>query len=123
MNKRPEYSMVETGKRIRMFRMEKNISVEQIRQYMQLESPQAIYKWEKGKCFPQADNLLALAKLFEVDATDIMVEKKCTGYFCFLTEIKRFICLKNKKFYGKHTTTTGVEVELLQEFCLDAGRI
>ena len=57
------------------------------------------------------------------DATDIMVEKKCTGDFCFLTEIKRFICLKNKKFYGKHTTTTGVEVELLQEFCLVAGRI
>lgn len=98
MDKRPEYSMVETGKRIRMFRMEKNISVEQIRQYMQLESPQAIYKWEKGKCFPQADNLLALAKLFEVDATDIMVEKKCTGDFCFLTEIKRFICMKTKKF-------------------------
>ena len=38
-------------------------------------SRQAIYKWEKGMCFPQADNLMALAKLFGVNPNDIMVEK------------------------------------------------
>lgn len=75
MKKRPEYSLTKTGERIRKLRKQKRISVEQIRKYLQLESMQAIYKWENGKCFPQADNLLALAKLFEVSPFEILVEK------------------------------------------------
>ena len=75
MKKRPEYSLTKTGERIRKLRKQKRISVEQIRRYLQLESIQAIYKWENGKCFPQADNLLALAKLFEVSPFGILVEQ------------------------------------------------
>lgn len=74
MLKRPEYSLLKTGERIRKLRKEKEISVEEIRRYLQLESTQAIYKWEKGKCFPQADNLLALARLFRVSPFEILVE-------------------------------------------------
>ena len=75
MIKRPEYDLKRTGEQIRKLRRERNISVDQIREYMKFGSSQAIYKWEKGQCFPQADNLLALAKLFDVNPNEIMVEK------------------------------------------------
>lgn len=99
MDKRPEYNLAKTGERIRILRKERNISVEQIRKYLQFESTQAIYKWENGKCFPQADNLLALAKLFKVSPTEILVEK--SGYdeiiriiLCFM-KLRRDRCYKN----------------------------
>lgn len=97
MIKRPEYNMLKTGEQIRKLRKERNISVEQIRKYLQFESAQAIYKWENGKCFPQADNLMALARLFEVSSADIMVEDK--RYICqeMLEMILDFIKLKNEK--------------------------
>ena len=75
VKKRPEYDLKKRGEQIRKLRRERGISVEQIREYMQFCSSQAIYKWEKGMCFPQADNLMALAKLFGVNPNDIMVEK------------------------------------------------
>lgn len=97
MIRRPEYDMRKTGERIRSLRRERNISVEQIRRYLQFQSAQAIYKWENGKCFPMADNLLALAKLFGVNPADIMVEDKEYIYHEFLKEILCFIELKKEK--------------------------
>lgn len=99
MDKRPEYNLVKTGKRIRKLRKERNISVEQIRKYLQFESAQAIYKWENGKCFPQADNLLALAKLFKVSPFEILVEKlgyvEITGEILCFMKLRRNNCYKN----------------------------
>ena len=36
---------------------------------------QAVYKWEAGKCFPQADNLIALAILYRVSPMELLVEE------------------------------------------------
>lgn len=44
-------------------------------EYMGFESTQAVYKWEAGKCYPQADNLLALAKLYQVSPAELLVEE------------------------------------------------
>jgi len=44
-------------------------------EYMGFESTQAIYKWEAGKCFPQADNLMALAKYYNVSPFELIVEE------------------------------------------------
>ena len=99
MIKRPEYNMLKTGEQIRKLRKERNISVEQIRRYLQFESTQAIYKWEKGKCFPQADNLMALARLFDVNPEDIMVEDRRDIYRNMMKMILRFIELKKKQRY------------------------
>ena len=97
MIKRPEYNMLKTGEKIRKLRKERNISVEQIRRYLRFESTQAIYKWEKGKCFPQADNLMALARLFEVSPADIMVEDRSRTYRDLLEKILRFLEIRKKK--------------------------
>mgnify|MGYP002540628108 FL=1 len=53
---------------------------------MGVESAQAVYKWEAGKCYPQADNLVALAILYHVSPMELLVEEDlvssstCLGY-------------------------------------------
>lgn len=107
MIRRPEYDLLKTGEQIRKLRKERNISVEQIRQYLQFGSAQAIYKWENGRCFPQADNLMALARLFEVNPSDIMVEDERYIYQKMLERILCFIKLKNEK--EKQIAFTSIE--------------
>ncbi len=80
MKKRPEYSKIETGKNMRRLREAKHLTAEQVREYMQLGSVQAVYKWERGECFPQADNLMALALLYEVKPEMMMVQQKQSAF-------------------------------------------
>ena len=51
---RPHFDIVASGARMRAIRQERKISVKQVMEYMGFESTQAVYKWEAGKCFPQA---------------------------------------------------------------------
>ena len=51
------------------------ISVKQVMEYMGFESTQAVYKWQAGKCYPQADNLVALAILYKVSSMELLVEE------------------------------------------------
>ena len=36
-------------------------------------TPQAIYKWQRGDALPTVDNLVALAAVFEVQIDDILI--------------------------------------------------
>lgn len=69
---RPEYDMKAMGRKMKYYRRLRNLTVEDVRVYMQLSSVQAIYKWESGLCFPTADNLMALAELYQVNPMDLM---------------------------------------------------
>lgn len=84
---RPEYDMITMGKKMQYYRKLRNISVEEVRQYMHFSSVQAIYKWESGKCFPSADNLLALAELYGVNPKDLMPKREVDREFYVLVEI------------------------------------
>lgn len=72
---RPHFDIVASGARMRSIRQERKISVKQVMEYMGFESTQAVYKWEAGKCFPQADNLIALAILYRVSPMELLVEE------------------------------------------------
>lgn len=72
---RPIFDIVASGKRMRQIRQQRNISVKQVMEYMGFESTQAIYKWEAGRCYPQADNLVALAILYNVSPAELLVEE------------------------------------------------
>ena len=48
MNHRTEYDLKEIGRNLRTCRERKNLSVEEVRQYLCVGSAQAIYKWEEG---------------------------------------------------------------------------
>lgn len=72
---RPHFDIVASGARMRAIRQERKISVKQVMEYMGFESTQVVYKWEAGKCFPQADNLIALAILYRVSPMELLVEE------------------------------------------------
>ena len=72
---RPHFDIVASGARMRAIRQERKISVKQVMEYMGFKSTQAVYKWETGKCFPQADNLIALAILYRVSPMELLVEE------------------------------------------------
>lgn len=70
-----EFPVLDTtaiGTRIRELRIKNHLTVEQIRDYLGLESTQAIYKWQRGECMPTIDNLYALAVLFETSVDGIL---------------------------------------------------
>ena len=68
----PVLDMVATGKRIRELRIAKHLRVEDISAYMGFETPQAVYKWQRGQSMPTVDNLYALSALFGVPVDEIL---------------------------------------------------
>lgn len=72
---RPHFDIVASGARMKEIRKQRKISVKQVMEYMGFESTQAVYKWEAGKCYPQADNLVALAILYNVSPMELLVEE------------------------------------------------
>ena len=81
---RPYFDIVASGRRMRDIRKARKISVRQFMEYMGFESTQAVYKCEAGRCYPQADNLLALAKLYNVSPMELLVEEDSLSSSCCL---------------------------------------
>ncbi len=70
--KRKEYDLITIGRNLKYLRIINGYSVEEIREYLQLGSVQAVYKYERGKGLPQADVLLALMELYGVSASELV---------------------------------------------------
>ena len=71
-----EYPLIDltaTGVNIKRIRKAKGFKVREVSEFMGFEQPQAVYKWEAGKCLPSLDNLLAISVLFGVKIDDILV--------------------------------------------------
>jgi len=64
-----------TGKKIKQLRKEKKIKVSEMARALELESEQAIYKWQRGDSLPSIDNLYALSRLFGTPIDDIIQER------------------------------------------------
>jgi len=62
-----------TGKRIRELMLAKGISVAQIQDKLDLDSPQAIYKWFNGTNLPTVENLAKLSRILGVAIENILV--------------------------------------------------
>lgn len=69
----PTINMEQTGKNIRMLRKQNNMTVSDIQDIFEFNTPNAIYKWEHGKNLPTIDNLVVLATLFGTKIDDIIV--------------------------------------------------
>lgn len=76
MTVRPEYDFKVIGKNLKRLRVASNLSVEDVREYMQLGTPQAVYKWERGDGLPQADSLLALLQLYDVRDFNMILKEE-----------------------------------------------
>ena len=66
-------SKVETGKKLRKLMAECGVTVRELQEHMELESPQAVYKWLNGRALPALDNLLVLGKLLHVPMEELLV--------------------------------------------------
>lgn len=75
MRHRREYDIKLVGRNLKRLREKKNLSVEDVREYLCLGSVQAIYKYEAGRNYPQADVLLALLELYEADFRELICEE------------------------------------------------
>ena len=76
MKQRPEYNKKLIGKNLRRCRVKKNLSVENVKEYLHIGSIQAIYKWEEGKSYPQTDTMFALMELYEIELKDLLLEEE-----------------------------------------------
>ncbi len=72
MYTRPEYDKRVVGENLRRLREGHNLSVDDVREYLCLGSVQAVYKYEKGKSYPQADTMFALMELYGASLYDIV---------------------------------------------------
>ena len=70
----PTIDLRATGENIIRLRKENGFTVRELQHYFGFEEPQAIYKWQQGKCFPSVDNLFALSCLLGVSMNDILVQ-------------------------------------------------
>lgn len=77
---RPEYDMKVIGNNLRRLREAKQLSVEDVREYLRLGSVQAVYKYERGKGYPQADTMFALMELYEADLQDIICDHEIISF-------------------------------------------
>ncbi len=69
----PVINMKATGMNIKKLRIKNGYSVEEVQQALHLATKQAVYKWQQGVTLPDISNLLALARLFRVEISDILV--------------------------------------------------
>ncbi len=61
---------VATGAKIRALRKARGLKVTDISSYMGFESPQAVYKWQRGESLPELENFARLMKLFRITNID-----------------------------------------------------
>lgn len=72
MKKMPIPDAVNTGKNINRMRLEAGMSVRDMQVIFGFATPQAIYKWIKGKTIPAVDNLVILSAMFGVPIDEIL---------------------------------------------------
>ena len=73
MKKLPTIDMVKTGEKIEYLRKARRFTVSELQDCLGFNTPQSIYKWQKGKVVPTVDHLVALASLFGVTMDEIII--------------------------------------------------
>ncbi|MEI5993604.1 helix-turn-helix transcriptional regulator [Candidatus Enterococcus mansonii] len=77
---------VEIGKQIKKFRQERDISQQELADYLKV-SRQTISKWELGKSLPDLENVVRLSEYFNSSVDNLLGRKK-SGFFRSLFEGK-----------------------------------
>ena len=69
----PVIDMRKTGQNITRLRKQAGLTVQNLQDAFGSQTPQAIYKWQRGAALPTIDNLLILSTLFQTRIDDILV--------------------------------------------------
>ena len=73
MNRIPVIDVTATGININTLRINAGLTVKDLQDIFGFNTPQAIYKWQRGTALPTVDNLVVLAAVFGVRVDDILV--------------------------------------------------
>ena len=76
MTATPLINVAETGANIAALRRKKGLTVRDVQDVLGFNTPQAIFKWQRGECLPTLDNLVILASLFDVTLDEIIAVRK-----------------------------------------------
>ena len=68
--------MIQTGINISRLRKENGITIKQIQEAMGFNTPQAVYKWQRGESMPSLDNMLVLSQLLNTSVEEIIALEK-----------------------------------------------
>ena len=69
----PKIDARATGENIKKLQTQRQITISELQQILNLSSEQGIYKWYRGASVPSLDNLVALSSIFDVKIDDILV--------------------------------------------------
>ncbi len=69
---RTDYDARWIGRNLKRLRIQKKLTVDEVRRYLGVGSVQAVYKYESGKSYPPSDAMFALMQLYEADLFDIL---------------------------------------------------
>ena len=72
MNRIPVIDVTATGTNIARLRANAGLTVKDLQDIFGFNTPQAIYKWQRGTALPTVDNLVVLAAVFGVRLDDIV---------------------------------------------------
>ena len=73
MNRIPVIDVTATGLNITRLRVNAGLTVKDLQDIFGFNTPQAIYKWQRGTALPTVDNLVVLAAVFGVKLDDILI--------------------------------------------------
>lgn len=73
MNRIPVIDVTATGININTLRINAGLTVKDLQDIFGFNTPQAIYKWQRGTALPTVDNLVVLAAVFGVRIDDILI--------------------------------------------------
>ena len=69
----PSIDLTATGIRITQLRQQTGLSVRELQEIFGFNTPQAIYRWQRGVTLPTLDNLVVLAAVFGTTLDAIVV--------------------------------------------------
>ena len=75
----PSIDLAATGIRITQLRQQTGLSVRDLQEVFGFNTPQAIYRWQRGLTLPTVDNLVVLAAVFGTTLDAIVVRKETAG--------------------------------------------
>ena len=64
-----------TGKKTRDEMRRRKMTVRDLQDALELDSPQSIYKWLRGESFPSLPNMLVLGELFQVPLETLLIRE------------------------------------------------
>lgn len=69
----PSIDLTATGIRITQLRLQAGLTVRDLQDIFGFNTPQAIYRWQRGVTLPTLDNLVVLAAVFGTTLDSIIV--------------------------------------------------